>query len=58
MPLEVAEIVATHAREVLLVDMRKRARHFLELNFEPDDSIDVAKMEQYFAKLDAMASKT
>jgi hypothetical protein len=56
-PLEVAEIVATHAREVLLVDMRKRARHFAELGFEPDDSVDVAKMEQYFARLDAVASK-
>lgn len=50
-------MVATHAREVLLVDMRKCARHFLELNFEPDDSVDVAKMERYFANLDAVASK-
>lgn len=56
-PLEVAEIVATHAREVLLVDMRKRARHFLELGLEPDESVDVAKVEQYFAKLDAVARK-
>ena len=37
--------------------MRKCARHFLELNFEPDDSIDVTKMEQYCDKLDAVASK-
>jgi len=56
-PLHVAEIVARHAREVLLADMRKRARHFVELGFEPDDSVDVEKMEQYFAKLDRAAGK-
>jgi regulator of RNase E activity RraA len=56
-PLHVAEIVATHAREVLLADMRKRLRHFAELGFEPDESVDVEKMERYFAKLDRAAGK-
>jgi 4-hydroxy-4-methyl-2-oxoglutarate aldolase len=56
-PLDVAEIVATHAREVLLADMHKRSRHFAELGFEPDESVDVAKMEHYFAALDRSAGK-
>ena len=54
-PLEVAAVVATHAREVLLADMRKRSRHFVELGFEPDASVDIEKVEQHFARLDRAA---
>ena len=56
-PQEVAEIVATHAREVLLADMRKREKHFAELGYPRDDSVDVAKIEKYYAELDAAANK-
>lgn len=56
-PLEVAETVARHAREVLLADMRKRERHFAQLGMESDNSVDVAGMEQYFAELDREAKR-
>lgn len=52
-PLAVAVEVAGHAREVLLTDMRKRAKHFAELGYPKDDSVDVARVEQYYAELDA-----
>ena len=52
-PQDVAAIVATHAREVLLADMRKRRKHFAQLGYAPDDSVDVEKMERYYADLDA-----
>lgn len=55
-PQAVAEEVARHARAVLLADMRKRAKHFAELGYPKDDSVDVAKVERYFADLDAQAS--
>jgi len=52
-PQDVAAVVATHAREVLLADMRKRRKHFAQLGYAPDDSVDVEKMERYYADLDA-----
>ena len=52
-PQDVAAIVATHAREVLLADMRKRRKHFAQLGYAPDDSVDVEKMERYYADLDS-----
>lgn len=55
-PQAVAEEVARHARAVLLADMRKRAKHFAELGYPKDDSVDVAKVERYFAELEAQAS--
>lgn len=55
-PQEVAEIVATHAREVLLADMRKREKHFAQLGYPRDDSIDAAKIEKYYADLDLGAA--
>jgi 4-hydroxy-4-methyl-2-oxoglutarate aldolase len=54
-PQEVAAIVATHAREVLLADMRKRRKHFIELGYPADDSVDVEKIERYYANLGAGA---
>jgi 4-hydroxy-4-methyl-2-oxoglutarate aldolase len=51
-PLEVAQTVATHARAVLLADMRKRARHFAQLGMASDDSVDVEKIERHYAELD------
>ena len=54
-PQAVAAIVAAHAREVLLADMRKRAKHFAELGYPADDSVDVTKVEKHYADLDAAA---
>jgi regulator of RNase E activity RraA len=54
-PQAVAAIVATHAREVLLADMRKRKKHFAELGYPADDSVDVEKIEKYYANLGADA---
>ena len=54
-PQAVAAEVAVHAREVLLADMRKRARHFAELGYPKDESVDVARVERYYAELDSAA---
>lgn len=51
-PLEVAATVAHHAREILLADMRKREKHYAKLGIHSDDSVDVAKIEQYYATLE------
>jgi len=57
-PQAVAAEVAGHAREVLLADMRKRAKHFAELNYPANASVDVAGVEKYYAGLDAAAAGT
>ncbi|NDH53313.1 MAG: RraA family protein [Betaproteobacteria bacterium] len=57
-PQAVAAEVAGHAREVLLADMRKRAKHFAELNYPANASVDVAGVEKYYARLDAAAAGT
>lgn len=56
-PQAVAAQVAGHAREVLLADMRKRAKHFVELGYPADASVDVAGVEKYYAGLDAAAGR-
>lgn len=50
-PRHVAEEVAVHARAILLADMRSRKRHYENLGFTPDSSVDVDAIIDYFADL-------
>jgi regulator of RNase E activity RraA len=50
-PLEIAEEVAGHAREVLLADMRGRRRLYEKLNMPMDETVDVEAVEAYYAAL-------
>jgi 4-hydroxy-4-methyl-2-oxoglutarate aldolase len=52
-PYEVAREVATHAREILLADMRARARHYDALGMERDPTVDADALERYYAGLAA-----
>jgi 4-hydroxy-4-methyl-2-oxoglutarate aldolase len=49
-PIEVAEEVAVHARAVLLADMRGRRRLYERLGMEPDETVDVEMVEQYYSQ--------
>ncbi|HSV75312.1 MAG TPA: RraA family protein [Chthonomonadales bacterium] len=52
-PLEVADEVATHARAILLADMRARRALYDRLGREPDATVDVEATEAWFARIDA-----
>jgi hypothetical protein len=43
---------------LMLADMRKRAKHFAELNYPADARVDVAGVEKYYAGLDVAAAGT
>jgi 4-hydroxy-4-methyl-2-oxoglutarate aldolase len=51
-PIEVAEEVAVHARAVLLHDMRGRRRLYERLGMEPDETVDVEMVEQYYRQFE------
>jgi 4-hydroxy-4-methyl-2-oxoglutarate aldolase len=50
-PREVAEEVATHARAILLADMRARSRHYAAQGKPADASIDADAVLAYYADL-------
>jgi regulator of RNase E activity RraA len=50
-PLEIAAEVATHARVVLLADMRARRSLYERLGLLPDDTVDYEAVERYYASL-------
>lgn len=50
-PREVAEVVATHARAVLLADMRARRAKFDALGMTSDATVEADRVEAYFAGL-------
>jgi 4-hydroxy-4-methyl-2-oxoglutarate aldolase len=50
-PLHVAREVALHAKEVLLADMRARARRYDALNMEYDSTVDAGAVQKYYADL-------
>jgi len=50
-PLEVADEVATHAKAVLIADMKARRKHYERLGREPDYSVDYETVEAYYAGL-------
>ncbi len=52
-PIEVAREVALHAKEVLLADMRARARRYEKLGMPADRSVDTAWVDKYYADLEA-----
>lgn len=51
-PIEIAREVALHAKEVLLADMRARGRRYEKLGMAPDESVDTAAIDRYYASLD------
>jgi 4-hydroxy-4-methyl-2-oxoglutarate aldolase len=51
-PVEVAVVVATHARAVLLADMRARRKHYERLGMPLDATVDYEAVERYYAELD------
>lgn len=50
-PQHVAREVGLHAKEVLLADMRARARRYDTLGMAHDASVDAAAVEKYYADL-------
>jgi regulator of RNase E activity RraA len=52
-PIEVARQVAMHAKEVLLADMRTRARRYENLGMKKDPSVDTDAVQKYYADLGA-----
>jgi regulator of RNase E activity RraA len=50
-PRHVAEEVATHARAILLADMRARKNHYANLGLVSDASIDVDAVLEYYAEV-------
>jgi regulator of RNase E activity RraA len=50
-PIEVATEVATHARAILLADMRARRRLYERLSMTPDATVDHEAVEAYFRDL-------
>lgn len=50
-PYEVADEVATHAKAILLADMRARAKHYEALGMKPDASVDPVAIEKYYSEL-------
>jgi regulator of RNase E activity RraA len=51
-PAEVAREVATHARAVLLADMRARRGLYERLGMAPDATVDLETVESYYRRLD------
>jgi regulator of RNase E activity RraA len=49
-PIEVAQEVATHARAILLADMRSRRKHYQTLGKEMDSTVDFEAVESYYAQ--------
>lgn len=52
-PVEVAAEVATHARAILIADMRARARHYDNLGMKHDTTVDAEAIQKYYADLNA-----
>lgn len=50
-PAEVAEEAATHAKAILLADMKARRGLYAKLGMEPDDTVDVDGVEEYYRGL-------
>ena len=50
-PIEVAQQVALHAKEVLLADMRSRRRRYDKLGMVHDASVDTDAIDRYYAAL-------
>lgn len=50
-PKEIAQEVATHARAVLLADMRSRRKRYERLGMTPDSTVDADAVEAYYAQL-------
>jgi regulator of RNase E activity RraA len=50
-PQHVAREVALHAKEVLLADMRARARRYDTLHMKHDATVDAAAVEKYYVDL-------
>jgi 4-hydroxy-4-methyl-2-oxoglutarate aldolase len=50
-PAEVAEEVATHAKAILLADMKARRSLYAKLDMEPDETVDVEGVEEYYRGL-------
>lgn len=50
-PLEVAQEVAIHARAVLLADMKGRGKLYQRAGRQPDETVDFAAVEAYYAQL-------
>jgi regulator of RNase E activity RraA len=49
-PLEVAQVVAVHARAILLADMRSRRKHYDNLAMTPDETVDYEQVESYYSQ--------
>jgi 4-hydroxy-4-methyl-2-oxoglutarate aldolase len=47
-PIEIAQEVATHARAVLLADMRARRKRYENLNMPFDATVDYETVETYY----------
>lgn len=52
-PLEIAAEVATHAKAVLLADMRARRKRYEALGMKPDSTVDAEAIETYYEELGA-----
>ncbi|TLM80982.1 RraA family protein [Pseudarthrobacter sp. NamE2] len=50
-PAHVAQEVAVHARAILLADMAARKKHYANLGYRPDSSVDIEAIEAYFANV-------
>ncbi|HMO56453.1 MAG TPA: RraA family protein [Roseiflexaceae bacterium] len=50
-PIEVAAEVATHARAILIADMRKRRQHYDKLGMPHDETVDYEAAEAYYSEL-------
>jgi 4-hydroxy-4-methyl-2-oxoglutarate aldolase len=50
-PIEIAKEVATHARAVLLADMRARRKRYENLNMPADATVDYESVEAYYQQL-------
>jgi regulator of RNase E activity RraA len=50
-PIEIAQEVATHARAVLLADMRARRKRYENLNMPADATVDYESVEAYYQQL-------
>lgn len=50
-PAEVAEEVSTHAKAILIADMKARSRLYAKLDMEPDETVDVEGVEEYYRGL-------
>jgi regulator of RNase E activity RraA len=51
-PQDLAEQVAIHAAAVLLADMRGRRRLYERLSMPMDETVDVEKVEAYYAQFE------